>query len=505
MKKDRASSPHRWVYYTGGLAIILCFSAYSTRFLIRQPLCCADNLYLAIAAKNFANGNGYVSSFPGNVYHRYDSRDPATQNLAFDPGVSTGGPSQWLSVAVQRVFPGNLFVFDMAGIATRALALVILLAFWPMRNVLGLTLYALLVWSLVVVGHFSQGTVFTSLGDMTAAIFLVLGVAVYRRGAEENLRGFLLFAVLIFWLAYLTKLTSALYAGIFLGGAGALLAARGEWKRLFGLAAFGFLLLALSEIVLLLGLGPEAYSVQRKATFILIEMVGRRSEASGGFAMPQIDDLYHPLALGVAFLLLLWLLARLRPRGQALLLGWSIVSALAYLVSNAGLGNANPRYFVLPVATLFMMGIHALASWLQVQFETVSFHRAFGSYLVSLALLIGLFLSGGTPLWMVHNTIQKPIPSTNRSADVHAYAAYLGSIEDTPIVSRSWQNAVDAEWLSSKAPGRIQGYWEIDRTQPFYILFDKRWNAKQPLSFFVREDCRETFSQGFYSVWLCSE
>ena len=493
----------RWIYFSGGLSVVLCLSVYATRFLIEQPLCCADNVYIAISAKNYANENGYRSSFPGNAYHQADPSSRAFAKLPFDPGVTTGGPSQWLSVPLQRAFPGNLYAFDAAGIITRAIALLILLALWPMKNLRGLALYGFLAWSLISVAHLTHATIFTNIGEMTAALFLTTGVAAFCKGAQEHRRILLLLSVLLFWLAYLTKMNSVVFLGIFLGGAGTWLAVNGERRRLLELAAFGIFLLVSSEFFLLIHLGIDGYLVQKQTTLFLISIVENYSKAGGRIAFPQIQSLYQPLLLGFAFATLLWALARLQPRRDGLLLAWSIISALLYFALNTGLGNRNPRYLVLPISTLLMLGIYALTSWHHLRFETISFQRAFGNYVLSLIVVFALLLSGESPLWMVKNAMRQPIPSSNRGDHARAYATYLDSIKDTPVAVYSWQNAVDAEWLSTRTPGWIQDYQQIDREQPFYILFDKRWNNSKPLSAFVAEECAESFSRGPYSVWRC--
>lgn len=75
------------------LIMLLAFSGFTLLFVINRGICCADDAWYAVVAKNLASGRGYTSTLQNGP--------PVFRSIAFDPTVGTGPTS---------IFPAALFI-----------------------------------------------------------------------------------------------------------------------------------------------------------------------------------------------------------------------------------------------------------------------------------------------------------------------------------------------------------------------------------------------------------
>ena len=492
----------------GGLAIVV-FSTFAVLTLRIHPLCCADNTYIAIAAKNLAAGSGYVSSFPDNGYARMGIEDPQLLRLPFDPNVSTGGPSQALSVLFQRLFPESLVAQDLGGIVTRAMTLVLLLLLWPAKSAVGALLFAALLWALVVIAHDGHGTLFTGIGDLSAALILAVGVGCFYQGLESKRSPLLCASIVALFAASLTKLAASVYAALFLAGAFAILARDTRWHTLRRLALLAAGLFAAMELAMLLMLGGQGYWLNKQALLHSISEIRTVGGTSRSLSIPAGHGIFHSSAALLASLgLVCSLLARgLRP--SLLLLSWSLVAAWLFLAHNAELATSNLRYLVLPSATLFALSFYALALWSRRQPDELAALAPRLRAGTAILLALGLSLSGArsrdgfSGLWMLRS-VGNWHHIEAREKEIRDYARYLDSLDDGPVTAWSWQNAADAEFLSKQPAGARVMRFDPLRTETFYALVDRRWTPAVNAAAMLGE-CREHHEEGPYAIYRCRE
>jgi hypothetical protein len=193
------------------LIVSATFAAALAHHLLAGTLCCADDAFNAVAAKNLAAGRGYASSY---------APSPAGENglVRFDPMISTG-PALVAPAAVGILVFGNRYW--VPGAVALTLDLLLLGAVFahlaatdgdPRRWALAVVV-AVVSLTLVTLGHLPQW--YTLLGEIPALLLLCLGVlrALDARGRwrDHALGGLLLGC------AYLTKALAMLAVPLILG------------------------------------------------------------------------------------------------------------------------------------------------------------------------------------------------------------------------------------------------------------------------------------------------
>lgn len=88
-----------------------------------------------------------------------------------------------------------------------------------------------------------------------------------------------------------------------------------------------------------------------------------------------------------------------------------------------------------------------------------------------------------------------------RMETISLYASFINNIDDANIYSWSWQNAVDAEYLS-QVPGRIK-YTDGWTPVRGYTLVDLRWTKEGEIPAAYSEACSVAFERGAYRVYKC--
>jgi uncharacterized membrane protein len=179
-----------------GGAVIAGFLYLVYGYVFSNGLCCADDTYMAIAAKNLALGDGYAASI-----------SPGGQGLRlFDPFLSTGPTIVLPAAAIIRVFGATPWAPGVAtALVTTALLALIALTLgrrvgW-LRTVCYLAVMLTLMYTITAGSRFVHW--YSLLGEVPAAMFTILGVAlfVWRPGK----RRLVTWSFLAFGLAFMTK------------------------------------------------------------------------------------------------------------------------------------------------------------------------------------------------------------------------------------------------------------------------------------------------------------
>jgi hypothetical protein len=165
-------------------------------YVFSNGLCCADDAYIAVAAKNLALGDGYAASAsPGGPGLRL-----------FDPFLSTGPTLVLPAAAIIRVFGATPWApgLTTALATTSLLALIALtLGRWVgwLRTVWYVAVMLALMYTLTAGPRFVHW--YSLLGEVPAVMFTTLGVAlfVWRPGK----RRLVAWSFLAFGLAFMTK------------------------------------------------------------------------------------------------------------------------------------------------------------------------------------------------------------------------------------------------------------------------------------------------------------
>lgn len=179
-----------------GGAVIAGFLYLVYGYVFSNGLCCADDAYIAVAAKNLALGDGYAAS-----------ASPGGHGLRlFDPGLSTGPTLVLPAAAIIRVFGATPWAPGLAtALATTALLALIALTLgrrvgW-LRTVWYVAVMLTLMYTLTAGRRFVHW--YSLIGEVPAVFFTILGVAlfVWRPGK----RRLVAWSFLAFGLAFMTK------------------------------------------------------------------------------------------------------------------------------------------------------------------------------------------------------------------------------------------------------------------------------------------------------------
>ena len=164
------------------VTVIVGFLYLVYGYVFSDGLCCADDAYIAVAAKNLALGAGYAESV-----------SPGGQGLRlFDPGLSTGPTLVLPAAAIIRVFGTTPWAPGLAtALVTTALLMMIALVLGrrvgPLRTVFYLVVMLTLMYTLTAGARFVQW--YSLLGEVPAAMLTILGVALltWRSGKKRQL------------------------------------------------------------------------------------------------------------------------------------------------------------------------------------------------------------------------------------------------------------------------------------------------------------------------------
>jgi hypothetical protein len=186
----------------GAAVLFLAFAFIVYGHVFSNGLCCADDSMYAIVAKNLAFGKGYVQSTP---------LDGSVGLRPFDPYVGSGPTLILPAAALVRVV-GNVPWAPGFITATISLSLVLLIAFFLLRNLNGSAVGAyvctsiLLLYSLTADLHFEHW--YSLLGEIPAALLCVTGAVVLANKPER--RSTIIVSSLMYGLALMTKLLALL-------------------------------------------------------------------------------------------------------------------------------------------------------------------------------------------------------------------------------------------------------------------------------------------------------
>lgn len=426
------------------IALLLGFGWVVFGYVFSDGLCCADDSYISMAAKNLADGVGYATSYP--VYGE-------ARIYPFDPGITTGPTLVLPAAAVIAVFGNTPWAPGFAAASISALVLLFLIL--AVRRIAGTTRALLLAACFVFLLYcasagrpvFSQWYVL--LGEAAAALLTLLGMAVLAWNPES--RRWVFLSGVCLGLA-LTSKTLAIVLAI--PAFGYLLArvvlGRGQRTDRFWLllaAAVGYLLpTALFELWKLVYFGGADYLVNLREWLDFYTII-----SSGGDA-PLSEKLasyvsYFPFSLlilltAVAVVAVLLTVDRRTPVA-ALRLFWLVVAAalLAFGYFLVAAPN-NPRYALFGM----ILGLFAVAC--------VCFSRA--RPLVTIGLAVILVLPFVPPMDQLREPIRATIAGgyrpSDRVANLELTAKWLEENQtDQPFIANWWATIDDVEYMMPTA------------------------------------------------------
>lgn len=195
------------IYIVASFLLLVIYSTIMLSLVWSRGVCCGDDAYHGIIAKNLANGLGYASTIQPFI-HQYNL-------ILFDPLVGTG-PTIILPASIVIAFVGN--TYWAPGLANVALWSILLFS-------IGYLLYKenrksgflLFTFSFLFLGYslmtFHLEHWYALLGEVPVALLIILGTKVfYNRDTKQNY----LLTGLLFSLAFEAKILSLVAFAIFL-------------------------------------------------------------------------------------------------------------------------------------------------------------------------------------------------------------------------------------------------------------------------------------------------
>lgn len=236
--------------------VVFCFYYLLVNLAISRPLCCADDSYISVAAKNLAYGKGYGTSLPG-------SYKDGVKN--FDPGVTTG-PLLVVPAAIMIKIFGNLpWITALTSVLINfVFILIIYILFYKSKGLVKANIFI----SIFIFFSFSlayPNNIYlwhSLLGEIPAFLLTLIGILLLA--FQKNNKTFRNLSALIFGLAVLTKLIFTLIIVPFiLYSLYIILLEKSKLKRkitqAISLVLIFILPLLFFEIVKLLDLGIDMY------------------------------------------------------------------------------------------------------------------------------------------------------------------------------------------------------------------------------------------------------
>lgn len=178
------------------IIIFVCFVAISVGMVFSNGVCCGDDAYFAVVAKNLANGLGYSSSFYGSTSYTLQP---------FDTGISTG-PTIILPASLIIKLFGNTYWAPGLTIVTIWSTLLVMIGKLIIKqvpshkNFLAMVFVFFFYCLTFFPYHFEHW--YSLLGEVPSALFIILGILVYF---DKSTKGNLLLTGLLFSLAVQSK------------------------------------------------------------------------------------------------------------------------------------------------------------------------------------------------------------------------------------------------------------------------------------------------------------
>jgi hypothetical protein len=482
-------------------AILALFVALNVALVVNRGVCCADDAFFAVVAKNLAWGFGYSSSF--------GSGGPDFSLERFDPTITTG-PPLILPVSAAIRIVGNRFWAP--GAVQVTLWTVLLVAAWHALGPVatrGRVAIAggvfLLVAYAVSPYHFEHW--YAMLGEVPAALAILLGVAIWAVHPGSGRRSFI--AAMLCSLAFLTKALAVVYAATFLTAAFAVgLAGKREPKHLWRLLTpllLGFLLPILAfEVWKAATLGLEGYLAHLRAFVQLVFGYGTsRAASSPAEITTRLITFYTRFGVSLPGLLIVTIFggslawrtgSPAFKRLYLVLLGGVALHACYWLALSLGM----PRYIFIGVILLSAL----------VAIPYLALEGAAPTLLYSGVLVLGLLGTVGrlqVPIrdlggaWFAPSALRSNQESVVRFLSVRA--------DRRPFVGQSWASVADFEYLS-KGVRDFKGYAALapeDLARGVLVVINSRFHdaGDGQFSAFVARCGRPVLDAAPYAVHEC--
>jgi hypothetical protein len=459
------------------------FVANLADHLVAESLCCADDAFLATAAKNLAQGRGYASS--------YDPRKTGeVLLLPFDPLISTGPALILPAAAAIRVFGPRYWVPGAVVVAVNLLLLGALLV--RLRSGAGdprrwaaAAILLVVALNLAMIGHYEQW--YALLGEIPALLLIGLGIALIfapSAGPRAPLGGAFLLG-----LAYQTKSLAALSLPVV--AAFVLLRAVRGGRRDLRTAALAIALLCLPtaafETYKLASLGLDEYRDVKQA-----EAVNMQVSKGSGFGVLTSEHPFEQIGATAsgnwqrlaAYFTSPWAAAACLLSlgvGLAARRRWREPESWAALVLGAVAASYTVWWLMLSaggrIRYLFLgLGLWCLAVVFDLATGTWSYRKAALALLVAAALLPRLSHSG---------RIAPPRPFFQPSARTAAMLETARFLEthrqERRIAADWWASGADMEYLLDGSSSLVHHLW-LDELGSPSVLFrvHRKWLKLTP-------------------------
>ena len=482
-------------------ASLALFVVLNLTFVVNWGVCCADDAFMAVVAKNLAWGFGYSTSlsFGG----------PDFALVPFDAHITTG-PTLVLPTSAAIRILGNRFW--VPGAVQVTLCTMLLVAAWralgPMatrgRAGTAAGVFILIAYA-VSPYHFEHW--YAMLGEVPAALAILLGLTVWAVHPASSRRSFI--AAMLCSLAVLAKLLALIYAATFLMSAVAVgLPTNRDPKRfwnLLGPVILGFLLpIVAFEVWKAVSLGPEGYLSQVRSLGRLMFTYGTsRAAFSPGEITTRLITFSTRFGVSLPGLLILaafggslaWRTGNAAFRRLYLVLLASVaVHACYWLLLSLGL----PRYF--------FIGLILLSALVAIPY--LALERPALIMLYSGALALGLLGTVGRlqgPISNLGGTWSAP--STFRSNQATVVRFLDARLDRRPFVGQWWAPVADLEYLS-KGVLDFKGYSALtpaDLSRGVLVVTNSRFDnaGDKHFSSFVASCGPPVVTAAPYSIHEC--
>jgi hypothetical protein len=486
------------------VSILLLFVLVTLGMVFSRGVCCADDSYNAVAAKNLVAGLGWSSTLQTAGRPHYTIRH-------FDLDITTG-PTLIFPAALAVWLFGNTYWAPGLAMVTVCTLLLLLVGFYLnkiSRSNLAVTLGVFIFFSftfLFLKFHFEHW--YALLGEVPAALLLTLAILVF---VERDSSWDIFFVGILFSFAALTKFLATLAFGPFLVVFVLYqftLYKKGYPTKLYGLAKpvlillSGFVIpLTLFEIWRLanLGVGGYAQNIQElfhKLTIEGIELVSL-STRYGQASQTMIDrfGLFLP-ALPFIFLLV----GLLIKNDAKVVKVFVIISAMigAYTIYWVFLSTGRARYFVIAIVLLlFALALPYLASN-NNRHHLLAY--SFSLLVLSSGMWNGLFF----PFQYDGAQLYRSSPSTESLLQVGKWLS--PRLEQKPFVTQWWATAADVEYIMAGSLN-FTTYRDpfLDLDQPFTLVVNSKFLNENDQDFLQIMELCQLRNYGPYIVGECSQ
>ncbi len=431
------------------ILLLVIFSVINIGLVVSKGICCGDDAYHAMVAKNLADGHGYASSLPLLSSH--------STWLPFDPYLGTG-PSIILPAALLIKLAGN--TYWAPGITNIILWTALLLCIGILLN----KLFRYNAWlSIAAIAFIGLAVLFTAyhfeewyalLGEIPVALLVVLGVLFYFLPIS---RTNLLIVGLLFSLAFEAKVVAFLPFGtlILLIAIQQFFIHRDDIKSLLIMIGQRYLWIgigfatpvALFELYRLISLQPGGYINYWKKSLgyigsegvvvsqgIWAQLTERIGTASGRFGI------YLPIIFAI---LIGTLLVIRKDQRLSSIYAWLLSIATIYTIYWLGFSVGWARYYIIPlILIIFILSLPFLSVVLKPA------HKA-----VYALVLVGLILYNiktiDTLYPFKNNTLFRP--TTDTLALVTVGDMLASKTSEKPFLTEWWATAIDVEYIMKSA------------------------------------------------------